>query len=170
MREGVEKLKKILLVFLVVSVMGMGIGSVVNAAMAVDGYINIGDYNDDVIAVHRKLGELGYYGLRAESPWSEASIAALKLTQAAIGLEPTGKFTSDIEYIDAPLNLVWDGNFEDIENRWDIWNKPTVVETVEADGKTWMHLVSSGEHWEGLMQGIGKRSGLSQLPELHAGR
>lgn len=31
-------------------------------AMAEDGaYIKIGDYNSDVIALHQKLGDLGYY-------------------------------------------------------------------------------------------------------------
>ena len=61
------------------------------SAIAEDGgYIKINDYGEDVIALHQKLGELGYYNLRAESPWSAKSIAALKILQENLDWEITG--------------------------------------------------------------------------------
>ena len=53
-------------------------------------YIRIGDYGDEVIALHEKLGQLGYYSLRPESPWSIFSIKALRILQENLDLPTTG--------------------------------------------------------------------------------
>ena len=65
------------------------IGSV---TVAEDGgsYINIGDYGPEVVVLHQKLEELGYYYLRAESPWSTASVDALKILQENLDIPVTG--------------------------------------------------------------------------------
>lgn len=42
-------------------------------------YTKIGYYSNEVLLLHRKLAELGYYSLRPESPWSEKSADALKI-------------------------------------------------------------------------------------------
>ena len=79
-------MKRIIVVLFLALIM---IGSV---AVAEDGqaYINIGDYNETVKTLHQKLADLGYYYLRAESPWSEASVSAVMQLQDDRGLEPTG--------------------------------------------------------------------------------
>ncbi|MBR1796577.1 MAG: hypothetical protein IJ757_00965 [Clostridiales bacterium] len=59
-------------------------------AMAEEPLISRGDYNENVITLHQKLGELGLYSLRAESPWSSASEDALRILQGTMGLEETG--------------------------------------------------------------------------------
>lgn len=48
-------------------------------------YININDYGDEVIALHKKLRELGYYHLRAESPLSRKCAEAVKILQENLG-------------------------------------------------------------------------------------
>ena len=74
-------------------------------AMAEDGaYIKIGDYNSDVIALHQKLGDLGYYSLRPESPWSSKSSDAVRAVQYVVGLDETGRIESRDAY-DAIMSL-----------------------------------------------------------------
>ena len=77
-------MRKIIVVFLALIM-------IVSMAVAEDGaYINIGDYNETVRALHQKLGELGYYSLRPESPWSTASADALKILQFNTDMTVTG--------------------------------------------------------------------------------
>ena len=78
-------MKKLIAVFVVMLLM------VVSVAAAEDKpFIALGDYNGDVIALHQKLYELGYYELRAESPWSAASENAVMILQENMGWEITG--------------------------------------------------------------------------------
>lgn len=64
-------------------------------AYAVDSsFINPGDYNTDVIALHEKLIQLGYFNLRAESPFGPQSADAVRTLQANRGLEQTGIIAS----------------------------------------------------------------------------
>lgn len=66
----------------------------ITIALASDNYISIGDFNEDVLALHQKLSVLGYYKLRTESPWSEASVDALRSFQIENGLDETGVIES----------------------------------------------------------------------------
>ena len=94
--------KAIILVFLTLIMIG---SAAVAVAAAEDGaYINIGDYGPEVVALHQKLWELGYYYLRAESPWSAKSADALKILQENMGWEITGT-VADKEMYDAILSL-----------------------------------------------------------------
>lgn len=82
-------MKKAFLVFLALIMIG-------SVAVAEDGgedskaYISIGDYNEAVVDLHRKLSDLGYYGLRPESPWGPASENAVKILQENLDLPITG--------------------------------------------------------------------------------
>ena len=62
----------------------------VSMAEGNEAYINIGDYNDEVVALHRKLADLGYYYIRPESPWSERSKDALRILQENLDWDITG--------------------------------------------------------------------------------
>ena len=78
-------MKKLILVFVALI---MVVASVATAEEKP--FIAQGDYNENVIALHQKLSELGYYGLRAESPWNAASETAVKILQENMGWETTG--------------------------------------------------------------------------------
>lgn len=80
-------MKKAFLVFLALIMIG-------SVAVAEEGaYINIGDYNESVLALHQKLSDLGYYSLRPESPWSAASENAVKILQENLDWDATGIVT-----------------------------------------------------------------------------
>ena len=84
-------MKKAIILVLMALIM---IGSVAVAEDADSkAYINIGDYNETVVALHQKLSDLGYYYLRPESPWSEKSEAAVKILQENLDLPVTGVVT-----------------------------------------------------------------------------
>lgn len=68
-------------------------------------YIGIGDYNNEVIALHQKLVDLGYYGFRPESPWSQESVDALKILQENMDWPVTGTVES-VEQILSVENVV----------------------------------------------------------------
>lgn len=73
-------------------------------SLAEDVHFNIGDYNDTVISLHNKLNELGYFPLRAESPFSSQTVSALKTLQEDLGWEATGEIKSEDEFNEI-LNL-----------------------------------------------------------------
>lgn len=84
-------MKKAFLVFLALIMIS-------SVAVAEGAYINIGDYNESVIALHQKLSDLGYFSLRPESPWSEKSASALKNVQYVLGLDETGIVADRTQY------------------------------------------------------------------------
>ena len=82
------------------------------SAVAEEPLINVGDYNENVIALHQKMSDLGLYGLRSESPWGPASVEGLSLLQGLLGLEETGNVENAAELekllkaeIDTNINL-----------------------------------------------------------------
>lgn len=80
--------------FLVLVLLLIGLTTV---AMAEEPLIKIGDYNEDVIKLHQKLSDLGYYDLRPESPWSSASEEAVWMLQFNTDKETTGIIVSQEE-------------------------------------------------------------------------
>lgn len=92
--------KVIVLVFALAMVLGL-LDSVHAENTA---YFKLGDYNNDVIMLHRKLADLGYYYLRPESPWSEKSEDAVKILQENLGWNVTG-VVEDKEQLNVILSL-----------------------------------------------------------------
>lgn len=88
-------MKRIIVVFLVLILVTGSMN-----ALAEDGgsYINVGDYGSEVIALHQKLADLGYFSLRPESPWSAKSESALKAVQYVLGLDETGIVADKMQY------------------------------------------------------------------------
>ena len=78
--------------------------AVVTALAEETAYTKIGYYSNEVLLLHRKLAELGYYGLRPESPWSAKSADALKILQENMGWDVTGT-VADKEAYDAILSI-----------------------------------------------------------------
>ena len=115
-------MRKIIVVLLVLVLMV----TMSNGVAAEDGaYINIGDYNETVLALHQKLSDLGYYSLRPESPWSEKSVSALKQLQYDNGWNPTGVVEGKDQYeailaiTEKNKNLIPGCTFE-----WSDWMTP----------------------------------------------
>ena len=96
-------MKRIIVVLVSLVLMVTMISVSVGAVAEDEAYINIGDYNSDVIALHQKLADLGYYYLRAESPWSAASENAVKILQENLDLPVTG-IVENREQYDSILN------------------------------------------------------------------
>ena len=84
-------MKRIIVVLLALIMIG-------SVAVAEGAYVNIGDYNETVLALHKKLSDLGYYGLRPESPWSTKSSDALRLVQKVLGWNATGTVENKEQY------------------------------------------------------------------------
>ena len=86
-------MKKAFLVFLALIMIG-------SAAVAEESeaYINIGDYGPEVVALHQKLANLGYFSLRPESPWSSKSADGLKAVRYVLGLDETGIVAGRTQY------------------------------------------------------------------------
>lgn len=96
-------MKKILsvlfaLVFMA-SVISVSVGAVAEGA-----YVNIGDYGSEVVALHQKLTDLGYFSLRPESPWSAMSEAAVRAVQYVTDMPETG-VVENREVYDMLMNL-----------------------------------------------------------------
>lgn len=174
----------VLFVSLMIPICSIGLLSVIGLpGMAVAEnnvqYIKNNDYGDEVIKLHQKLRELGYFGMRAESPWSWKSSDALMILQENLDLPVTGIVESK-EQLDEILridsanvvgkNLVKNGDFVDDKQYWAPWGSPPVCEIVTIDNKHWMHLVSSGTKYEGLAQSVRERDGDAGTAELKAGR
>lgn len=110
--EGYRMKRIVCLLVLFVLVLSVSsVSTVAGAAELIPGsgydptaYIRIGDYGDEVVALHEKLGELGYYSLRPESPWSVWSVKALKVLQENLSLDTTG-IVADKEAYDAIMNI-----------------------------------------------------------------
>ena len=138
--------------------------------------LHINEYNENNKPLQEKLKELKYLKGAADGIFGPKTEAALQALQSDLGWEQTGVINSEAE-LDAILalqigdgkNLVWDGRFEDSDNYWQTWGKPTLCDIIEQKGKSWMHLISSGTHWEGLMQDVNRRSGENEVAELNAG-
>ena len=91
--------------FVVLLALVFTMSTVVVTALAEEtAYTKIGYYSNEVLLLHRKLAELGYYSLRPESPWSAKSADALKILQENMGWEITGT-VADKEMYDAILSL-----------------------------------------------------------------
>lgn len=100
--EG-QRMKRAVLVLMVIACCISGVGMVggsVSTAEAenTSNYININDYGNEVIALHQKLRELGYFSLRAESAWSARSADAVKILQENLGEAVTGEVRSKEDY------------------------------------------------------------------------
>ena len=96
--NNLKKLISLLIVAVMISTMMISAAaaeSIPGSGYDENAYIKIGDYNDEVIALHTKLGELGYYYLRPESPWSIWSVKALKILEENLGIEPVDGIVSD---------------------------------------------------------------------------
>lgn len=50
-------------------------------------------------------------------------------------------------------NLVWDTEWNDIPNRWQVWGSPTTREIVTINNKRWLHLVTTTSPFQGYQQG-----------------
>ena len=101
-RNGVLWMKRL---FVVLLALVFTMSTVVVTALAEEtAYTKIGYYSNEVLLLHRKLAELGYYSLRPESPWSAKSADALKILQENMGWEITGT-VADKEMYDAILSL-----------------------------------------------------------------
>lgn len=147
-------------------------------------------WSKDVKALQKKLNELGFHCGYADGIMGEKTKAAIMQLQEAIGWEANGEVSmadlqtllsltkEDIESGNVinrlsdqifEDNMVWDGDFQNVDQYWTIWGNPTVCEIVEIDGKKWMHLISSGKKYEGLSQSVANRSGDHSKPEIFAG-
>lgn len=133
--------------------------------------------NANVKILQAKLVELGFLRGRADGIFGPGTEKALKDLQKALGWEQTGEVKTEDELNTIQsltsgdgTNMVWDGRFQNREAYWSNWGNPTTCEIIEIDGQNWMHLVSSGTHWEGLCQDISRRSGDNEKTELVAGQ
>lgn len=99
----------------------------VSVAVADEGaLIQIGDYNNSVIALHEKLNELGLLTLRPESPWSAVSAEAIKKLQEYIGLEATGyvQDKDEFEKIMKVEKIVGKNLAAETSSEWSEWMTP----------------------------------------------
>ena len=119
-------MKRIIVVLVSLVLMATMISVSIVAVADEGAYISVGDYNSDVIALHQKLAEFGYYYLRPESPWSTASENAVKILQENLDMPITGIVT-DKEMYDEILGIesVIGKNFavESYES-WSDWFTP----------------------------------------------
>lgn len=99
-KRGIVMKKALLVSLTLVLMVSMSISSVAEDKLL----ISQGDYNETVKTLHQKLADLGYYGLRPESPWSEASADALKILQENLDWDITGTVESK-EQIDEILAI-----------------------------------------------------------------
>jgi peptidoglycan hydrolase-like protein with peptidoglycan-binding domain len=176
-------MKRTLVLIIAVIMLGSmvlpGIAEQVNAAdeqLAFEVLRN-GSMNRDVRVLQFKLKELGYRIGNLDGIFGPRTEKALKDLQGELGLDQTGVIASQEEYdriLNAVkgdgVNMVWDGRFQNRDAYWENWGNPTVCEIVELYGQNWMHLVSSGTHWEGLMQDSKLRSAEDNRIELAAGQ
>ena len=113
----------VVLVSLVLTVI-MSIGAVAEENEA---YVNIGDYNSDVIALHQMLSDLGYYYLRPESPWNAASENAVKILQENLDLPVTGTVESK-DQLDQLMNaadhVIGKNYAKGSSSEWSEWLTP----------------------------------------------
>ena len=108
-------------------VLVMGIVSVVGVAEEKP-FIGSGDYNDEVMRLHQKLTDLGYYHLRVESPFGPNSISALNTLQDNMGWEITDAISSrdQLEQIIAVENVTGKNLAGNSSSEWSNWMTPDV--------------------------------------------
>lgn len=139
--------------------------------------IQNGSTGEAVRMLQTKLKGLGYQIGLVDGIFGPRTESGLRELQSAMGVDETGVVSSpeELDHIlnsvkGDGINMVWDGRFQNREAYWSNWGHPTLCEIVEIDGQSWMHLISSGTHWEGLRQNTQLRYGTSDITELKAGQ
>ena len=125
-----------------------------------DVMISRGDYGEEVIILHQKLIDLGYFNLRAESPFGSRSEEALKAFQTDIGRDVNGLIRDREEYdeILSIENVVRKNLLKDYDHMFS--TNSYLLEDYELDGEAVLHMgYSEGENdyinlikWSNLLE------------------